>query len=402
MANGANAVEIDVNYRKEDAVPFKTLHGDPCDCSMSLIAGGICHLDCDETEDLDVMLGYLAAKDLDLIHLDNKIRHSHTMSEKWVTLHATGNHGNEQLAKDAFNIEARKSDKGIIRRLCSTCATSHQEVYFRRKNSPHTYDYYEGLMVIWRGDVGFHSDFDIYSTLQDAENDQNAWKYCNGNDHKNQIGFPRDCGKSSKTNGQWNSFKHPNTRKDYQFSAKQGTTFGTVAGSQMATKVIAKLFNAGYKGKVMFGGPTDLAFLRAVKSTMEGTAFTNRVHYSVESMLEENKEPSVDETFKYLDQLGVSSSQQGVAFGISAATWFCGQTAMTQAVAGLFGDCSKGWHLSADRNRWYQGFKKAQERGIPIRIAWTVDQYSLIAEVIGNAGNGIITNYPDAVRDQYR
>ena len=48
------------------------------------------------------------------------------------------------------------------------------------------------------------TDFDLYSTYDDAIAETNAWAYCNYDDPG--IGFPRDCGVSGGVGGQWNSF----------------------------------------------------------------------------------------------------------------------------------------------------------------------------------------------------
>ena len=59
------------------------------------------------------------------------------------------------------------------------------------------------FLVTWHGDVGFHTDFDIYSSLNDALNDENAFQFCNGNDPG--IGFPRDCGPTASIGFLWTS-----------------------------------------------------------------------------------------------------------------------------------------------------------------------------------------------------
>mmetsp|Transcript_63477 Transcript_63477/g.115856 ORF Transcript_63477/g.115856 Transcript_63477/m.115856 type:complete len:108 (+) Transcript_63477:247-570(+) len=71
-------------------------------------------------------------------------------------------------------------------------------------------------MVTWRGDVGFHSDFDLYSSLEDALEDKNAWRFCNGN--ARYIGFPRDCGPRRKVTMQWQSLRHWFGQRNYKWS----------------------------------------------------------------------------------------------------------------------------------------------------------------------------------------
>merc|ERR1712003_143091 len=47
-------------------------------------------------------------------------------------------------------------------------------------------------------------DFNLFSTYEDAENDENPWTFCNYNDPT--MGFPRDCGPSGYRAHQWNRF----------------------------------------------------------------------------------------------------------------------------------------------------------------------------------------------------
>ena len=55
--------------------------------------------------------------------------------------------------------------------------------------------------------------FALYSTLADAQADQNRWAFCNYDDFN--VGFPRDCGPTGFVGGQWNSIivsAQPNVR----------------------------------------------------------------------------------------------------------------------------------------------------------------------------------------------
>jgi hypothetical protein len=49
-----------------------------------------------------------------------------------------------------------------------------------------------------QADNAFHTDFDIYPTVDDARAGTNPWTYCNFSDQPNPdhtgVGFPRDCG----------------------------------------------------------------------------------------------------------------------------------------------------------------------------------------------------------------
>ena len=52
------------------------------------------------------------------------------------------------------------------------------------------------------------TDFKLFSSIEDARNDRNAWVFCNFNDTTTigGVGFPRDCGVSSATGLGWISY----------------------------------------------------------------------------------------------------------------------------------------------------------------------------------------------------
>jgi len=134
----------------------------------------------------------------------------------WKTLYSTGSFGSVDNSKVEFNHIFHEAGSGIARRECADCSADHQDIYFKRKTQPSEYDAWEGLMVTWRGDVNFHTDFDLYSSLEDALADRNAWQFCNGNNPN--IGFPGDCGPSSGIAFQWQSFVNRQTRQNYKWS----------------------------------------------------------------------------------------------------------------------------------------------------------------------------------------
>ena len=64
-------------------------------------------------------------------------------------------------------------------------------MYFRRKTNPRSFDVYSYLIENWRNsNNSIHEDFDIYSTLQDAEADIDAWLSCN---FVESSRFPESC-----------------------------------------------------------------------------------------------------------------------------------------------------------------------------------------------------------------
>ena len=46
-----------------------------------------------------------------------------------------------------------------------------------------------------------NTDFEIYSNIEDMEAQHNRWDFCNYND--DDVGYPRDCGKTGLVVYQW-------------------------------------------------------------------------------------------------------------------------------------------------------------------------------------------------------
>lgn len=145
----------------------------------------------------------------------------------WHTLYSTGALGDDHSPEETFNRVYREhaaSGDNIIKRECLQCGDSHKTVYMRRFDDPTTYNAYQDLIVTWRGDSGFHTTFDLFSSLEDALNRQNPWTFCNGNDPT--VAFPRDCGANGYVPMNWNGF-HPVSRQpDFAFSVRSVETAG--------------------------------------------------------------------------------------------------------------------------------------------------------------------------------
>jgi hypothetical protein len=135
----------------------------------------------------------------------------------WKPLYATGSYYGDIPLNNGFNRAVQTSANHIVRRQCQDCPASHKDIYFKRKNGPAAFDYEGYLLRTW-SDKGnkLHVDFDIYSSFEDAMNDENPWTYCNYNDKG--IGFPRDCGPSGYVPYTWTSFRDSRTRRHVQYS----------------------------------------------------------------------------------------------------------------------------------------------------------------------------------------
>ena len=106
------------------------------------------------------------------------------------------------------------SPNKILRRLCSDCDPSHREIYYRRFDPsdilPQELDLLDTVKNNWvRSEYNnFYSfmgavNFALYSTYEDAREDDNRWQYCN---FGAGIGFPRECGPVELTPGNFNTF----------------------------------------------------------------------------------------------------------------------------------------------------------------------------------------------------
>eukprot|EP01083_Nonionella_stella_P290212 987592_1 len=109
------------------------------------------------------------------------------------------------VGETEFNFLFRSSSDHIIRRECPTCAASHQEIYYKRITDIETFDVHAS-MILWLSANNVQGvDFNLYSTLEDAINGQNAWSFCNYDDlvSGGGVGAFRDCGISGSTGGNW-------------------------------------------------------------------------------------------------------------------------------------------------------------------------------------------------------
>jgi len=176
----------------------------------------VCYLtDADATaKNAGMVIPYVDWKTYVKLPLDGALP---TRAMEWKTLWSKGSYGDFTPNEWTLNAIVLKSGGDIIRRECSSCTNSHKDIFMRRRDME-DYNAYQDLLHTWRGDVGFRTRFNLYSTLDDALSGENAWQFCNGNDRG--VGFPRDCGPRGDTGYQWISpFRHP-TKHDYKFSVQ--------------------------------------------------------------------------------------------------------------------------------------------------------------------------------------
>eukprot|EP01083_Nonionella_stella_P115729 343424_1 len=101
-----------------------------------------------------------------------------------------------------FNKLFRENEYHIIKKECKSCVATHKEFYYRRITDPDAFDAYD-YMKFWKQQNNEVSkDFNLYSTLNDALTEQNAWSFCNYNDVPG-VGCCRDCGPHGYVACQW-------------------------------------------------------------------------------------------------------------------------------------------------------------------------------------------------------
>jgi hypothetical protein len=108
-----------------------------------------------------------------------------------------------------FRAQFALSPNKIVYRHCPRCIASHRHIYYRRITplpDQNTFNFLDLFLSNWISKNNLlNVDFELYSTYEDAINRNKKWTYCNYDDPP--VGFPRDCGITSYTPCQWNSYK---------------------------------------------------------------------------------------------------------------------------------------------------------------------------------------------------
>jgi len=127
--------------------------------------------------------------------------------EGWSILYGRGSMISAKTQPDLW----KQVDEGsYIRRVCKSCSQdSHKDVIYKRLTPKGDIDFRGLFLKNWFSDPEGDGknirgqDFNLFSSFDKAENNVDAWKFCNYND--NGIGFPRDCGPNGFVGGEWNS-----------------------------------------------------------------------------------------------------------------------------------------------------------------------------------------------------
>ena len=96
----------------------------------------------------------------------------------------------------------------MILRICETCAETHRTIVYARYTDGGDIDFQNLFLQDWfsspeGGANVMGTDFELFSSIEDAMSGDNPWTECNFDDPG--VGFPRDCGPDGLLGGQWNS-----------------------------------------------------------------------------------------------------------------------------------------------------------------------------------------------------
>jgi hypothetical protein len=117
--------------------------------------------------------------------------------DEWTVVQgaATSPYSNVNLGADEFN--AMFAACPVVR-YTNPSMTGSPAIYKRHAND-YTGDAHALFTYLWaQADNAFHTQFDIYPSLEDARAGTNPWQFCNFADQPQPnhftVGFPRDCG----------------------------------------------------------------------------------------------------------------------------------------------------------------------------------------------------------------
>merc|ERR1719367_1802422 len=127
----------------------------------------------------------------------------------------------------AFDALYKSVPEQIIHRVCASCQPSHQHIYYKRYTElPQGFSLLNTLLNSFTNENNqMNTDFKLYSTLEDARADTNAWTFCNYNQWR---GMPNECGPTARTTNQHARFNNPYGRENVAFYMMKGATMTLV------------------------------------------------------------------------------------------------------------------------------------------------------------------------------
>lgn len=148
--------------------------------------------------------------------------HAYTKADTsvtWTPVAGRGMYYYKSPSREEFESIWAKSPNQILRRRCLECDLTHKEIYYRRYDTnglPAELDLMNTVKNRWteENENEFNVDFKLFTTYEDAKNDQNAWVFCNFDQN---VGFPRDCGPFDRVNNMWATFNNGRGKYDVAF-----------------------------------------------------------------------------------------------------------------------------------------------------------------------------------------
>jgi hypothetical protein len=182
-------------------------------CDTSFIEHYRSMADEEEVEELesDHIVG--SCEDANEDFMNNKFyvegsRPDYVDESKWATVFGQGYMYYPPIKESTLREYLDESPNHIIRRKCLWCTDSHKDIYYKRLTElppPEKLDLLDLFMNNWYSspDNVLGTDFELYSSYEDALSRTGNWTYCNYN--QEQIGFPRECGPTGRVSNNWNS-----------------------------------------------------------------------------------------------------------------------------------------------------------------------------------------------------
>ena len=118
---------------------------------------------------------------------------------------SNGDYKKQEVGEEEFNALFASSKTKIFKFLCTSCpASTHQEIYYKRVTPMKDLNLYENVYTHWKdANNQINVDFKLYSSYENAINDQNKWSYCYSHPDWVGIGFPAKCGVTQWTDNNW-------------------------------------------------------------------------------------------------------------------------------------------------------------------------------------------------------
>jgi len=151
-------------------------------------------------------------------HMESKhsITTGYSVGDQWELIGGKDAFDFHSMGLGLFNTLYEEAPQKILYRVCATCVESHQHIYYKRLSDiPDGYDLLNTVKNKWsQTNNVMGTDFNLYSTFQDAQDNTNEWEYCK---YHNHVGMPYECGPTEKVRNQWAKMLWPSGKTDVAF-----------------------------------------------------------------------------------------------------------------------------------------------------------------------------------------